>query len=164
MDRGSICPHELGSQMHGEVRLELRKQFCRRLLVADVQLMEAVTIAADCPGKRIEVASVGKLVDVGDDMHSVHQKVTDHGGAYEAGAAGAEGPGRAHKISGLSCSDKLETLVLPSSALHRAIRTCAANELLAGRVLACKLRVRVKTIFWRLLPLLSFPKVDCCCG
>src|SRR5262245_35552595 len=74
--------------MQNATRLVLGKEDTHRFAVADVDLFEAVAGIFGCRCQRLEVAGIGKFVDVNDRFIRLGEKPTDDSRAYEAGTTG----------------------------------------------------------------------------
>ncbi|MNC00260.1 hypothetical protein D3C75_475820 [compost metagenome] len=87
-----------GRQVHYRCGLKLAKHHIERSTVADIYLIEAIAWRIGHRSQRLEIASIGKFVEVGDLCGSVSEQVANHCGANKAGTAGDENAGNHRRL------------------------------------------------------------------
>ncbi|MNZ86156.1 hypothetical protein D3C78_1049720 [compost metagenome] len=78
----------LGGQVHHRIGLALAEHSLDFKTVADIDLLEGVTLAGTSFGQGFEVTSVGQLVEVDHAVASIVDDVTNDRRTDEAGTAG----------------------------------------------------------------------------
>ncbi|MNE20395.1 hypothetical protein D3C80_1135120 [compost metagenome] len=87
-----------GRQVHYRRGLKLAEYHIERSTVADIYLIEAIAWRIGHRSQRLEIASIGKFVEVGDLCGSVSEQVANHCGANKAGTAGDENAGNHRRL------------------------------------------------------------------
>mgnify|MGYP003111526370 CR=1 FL=1 len=80
----------LGGQMHHRIRLMFAEDRLQSDAITNVDLLKPVAVVFDYTGQRLQVASIGKLIQVDHAVFGVIDQKTNYCGPDESRSAGNE--------------------------------------------------------------------------